>query len=48
MQEQIPSINLADFLAGGVSAIDQRALAQACEDHGFFLLVGHGRDELVA
>ena len=48
MQEQIPSINLADFLAGGVSAIDQRALARACEDHGFFLLVGHGRDELVA
>ena len=48
MQEQIPSINLTDFLAGGVSAIDHLALARACEDHGFFLLEGHGCDELVA
>ena len=35
MQEQIPTINLADFLTGGVTAIDQQALAVACEDHGF-------------
>ena len=47
MQEQIPTINLADFLTGGVTAIDQQALAVACEDHGFFLLAGHGHDALV-
>ena len=48
MQEQIPTINLTDFLVGGLVAIDQQALAVACEDHGFFLLEGHGCDALVA
>ena len=48
MQEQIPTINLTDFLVGGLAAIDQQALAVACEDHGFFLLEGHGCDALVA
>ncbi len=47
MQHQVPTINLSDFLAGGLSAIDQRALAHACEDHGFFLLEGHGQAQLV-
>ena len=27
--------------------INQQALAVACEDHGFFLLAGHGHDPLV-
>ncbi|NCF31957.1 MAG: hypothetical protein GWP50_00130 [Proteobacteria bacterium] len=48
MQHHVPTVNLADFLASGLSGIDQQALARACEDHGFFLLEGHGKEALVA
>ena len=48
MEHQVPTVNLADFLAKGLSAIDQPALVRACEDHGFFLLEEHGQEQLVA
>ena len=48
MEHQVPTVNLADFLSKGLSAIDQPALVRACEDHGFFLLEEHGQEQLVA
>ena len=48
MEHQVPTVNLADFLSKGLSAIDQPALVRACEDHGFFLLAEHGQEQLVA
>ena len=40
--QSIPVIDFKAFKAGGLAAIDQEALVEACEDHGFFLLSNHG------
>ena len=46
--QNIPVIDLQAFREHGLRAIDQNALVEACEDHGFFLLVNHGCDTQVA
>jgi len=44
---QIPIIDLGAYRRGELSAQDKQTLALACEDHGFFLLSGHGEDAVV-
>ncbi|MFM7618110.1 MAG: isopenicillin N synthase family dioxygenase [Actinomycetes bacterium] len=39
--EQVPTVDLADPTSTSLAALDT-----ACRDHGFFLLVGHGLDEV--
>ena len=46
--KEIPTISLAAYRAGTLSADEMQQLARACEDHGFFLLADHGADQLVA
>lgn len=46
--QQVPVISLRRHLDGSLHAEEYRALARACEDHGFFLLSDHGADALVA
>ena len=46
--EEVPTISLARHLAGTLSDAEYARLAEACEDHGFFILVEHGQDELIA
>ena len=46
--QNIPVIDLQAFREGGLPAIDQDALVEACEDHGFFLLINHGRDAQIS
>jgi len=43
----IPTISLAEYEAGQLSATQAQQLLEACEDHGFFLLKDHGCDELI-
>ena len=45
--QSIPVIDFKAFEAGGLAAIDQAALVEACEDHGFFLLSNHGCEKQV-
>lgn len=45
--QNIPVVDLQAFREGGLAAIDQLALVEACEDHGFFLLINHGCDTQV-
>jgi isopenicillin N synthase-like dioxygenase len=45
--ENIPTIDFAEYQRGGFHAIDQPALVEACEDHGFFLLTNHGLEDVV-
>lgn len=49
--QHIPTIDLNTYLRAGVESPGREALlsllAVACEDHGFFLLSGHGCDELI-
>ena len=47
-ENEIPTISLAAYRAGTLSADEMQQLARACEDHGFFLLAEHRADELVA
>ncbi len=44
----VPTISLRDHLQGNLDAHQYEELAQACEDHGFFLLVDHDADALIA
>ncbi len=48
----IPNVNLAQALGDALPVAERQAmyaqLAAACEDHGFFLLSGHGEDALIA
>lgn len=46
--QSIPVVDLQAFKQGGLAAIDQAALVEACEDHGFFLLANHGCDAEIA
>lgn len=46
--EAVPVISLARHLQGKMNANEYLTLAQACEDHGFFILTDHGQDELIA
>ena len=46
--QNIPVIDLQAFREGGLPAIDQEALVEACEDHGFFLLTNHGCDTQIS
>ena len=46
--ENIPVIDLQAFRDGGLQAIHQEALVEACEDHGLFLLTNHGCDTQIA
>ena len=46
--QNIPVIDFQAFSRGGLAAIDQAALVEACEDHGFFLLTNHGCDSQIA
>lgn len=46
--QNIPVIDYQAFLSEGLGAIDQEALVEACEDHGFFLLSNHGCEAQVA
>ena len=39
----VPAVNLSAPTATELTAVDA-----ACRDHGFFLLVGHGADQLIA
>lgn len=47
----IPTFNLGRYLAGSMDLTEQRKalaeVAKACEDHGFFLLSGHGCETLI-
>ncbi|MEM7098731.1 MAG: 2OG-Fe(II) oxygenase family protein [Pseudomonadota bacterium] len=43
----VPTINLAAYQQGRLDEAKLHALAEACEDHGFFLLENHGSEELV-
>ena len=45
--ENIPTIDFAAYQKGGFAAIDQQALVEACEDHGFFILTNHGLEDVV-
>lgn len=51
LMKQIPNIDLTDFLnsdpASPQITQSMSELARACEDHGFFLLSGHGCDALI-
>ena len=38
----VPTVDLSNPSADQLTAVDQ-----ACRDHGFFLLIGHGADELI-
>ena len=44
---KVPIIDIRAFLEGGKDANPRRALDTACRDHGFFLLTGHGMDDLI-
>ena len=44
----IPTIDLAAYQRGDLGEATLKELARACEDHGFFLLTGHGEDALIA
>ncbi|MDC0214624.1 hypothetical protein OAL14_07395 [Gammaproteobacteria bacterium] len=46
--KKVPTIDLALFKAGQFTDNDYVQLTDACQDMGFFLLKGHGLDELVA
>ena len=46
--ERVPTININDYRQGKLSAESIAALDKACRDHGFFLLSGHGLDDLMA
>ena len=43
----VPTINIDDYSKGTLSDESQHQLDQACRDHGFFLLKGHGMDTLI-
>ena len=47
----IPTFDLGRYLSGSMNASEQHTalaeVAKACEDHGFFLLSGHGCDALI-
>ncbi len=45
--QHIPDIDISRFRDGGLSTEELSRLASACEDHGFFLLSGHGLDSLI-
>jgi isopenicillin N synthase-like dioxygenase len=45
--QNIPTIDISRQGAGGLTPRDSADLAAACEDHGFFLLAGHGSDDLI-
>jgi isopenicillin N synthase-like dioxygenase len=49
--QHIPNIDIGRYLASDPgnrpSTTEMAELARACEDHGFFLLSGHGCDELI-
>lgn len=49
--QQIPNINIGHYLGGEMSPAERSAmlaeLAAACEDHGFFLVHGHGCEALI-
>ena len=40
--QDVPTINIDRYLRGDMTQQDMATLARACEDHGFFLLSGHG------
>jgi isopenicillin N synthase-like dioxygenase len=46
--QSVPVIDFKAFRMGGLKALDQAALVEACEDHGFFLLSNHGYETEVA
>ncbi len=48
LMDRFPIIDFAKYRDGHFSLYDHRELATACEDMGFFLLKGHGLDELIA
>ena len=39
----VPTVDISNPSATELAAVDA-----ACRDHGFFLLVGHGADQLIA
>ncbi|KAL8199662.1 hypothetical protein R6Q57_013230 [Mikania cordata] len=43
---EVPMLDLGDFLCGRSSSVKEAAklVREACEDHGFFLVVNHGVD----
>ena len=43
----VPVIDVSDFLAGTSEGVERvgREIARACEEIGFFQIVGHGVDE---
>ncbi len=45
--KNVPTISLAAFRAGELTADDWQALDTACRDHGFFILTDHGADSVV-
>ena len=44
----VPTIDLSDYRADDFEADHREILASACKDMGFFLLKGHGLDELIS
>ena len=45
---KVPTIDFAKYREGHFNSDDRIELTSACEDMGFFLLKGHGLDELIA
>lgn len=45
--KEVPVISLAQHIEGQMSSATYGDLATACEDHGFFILIDHGQDELI-
>ena len=46
--DKVPTIDFAKYREGHFNSDDCIELTSACEDMGFFLLKGHGLDELIA
>ena len=46
--DKVPTIDFAKYREGHFNSDDRIELTSACEDMGFFLLKGHGLDELIA
>ena len=45
--DKVPTIDFAKYREGHFNSDDRIELTSACEDMGFFLLKGHGLDELI-
>jgi isopenicillin N synthase-like dioxygenase len=45
--ELVPTINIDEYRRGTINGKSLKQLETACRDHGFFLLTGHGLNDLI-